>query len=32
MALQEAYPDLVVFGPVNAMIDAYCEQITQQME
>ena len=32
MALQEAYPDLVVFGPVNAMIDAYCEQITQQMQ
>lgn len=32
MALQEAYSDFVVYGPVNAMIDAYCEQITQQMQ
>ena len=32
VALQQSYPDLVVFGPVNAMIDAYCEQVTQQMK
>lgn len=31
-ALQQEYPDTVVYGPVNAMIDAYCEQITNQME
>lgn len=29
--LQEEYKDLVEYGPVNAIIDAYCEQLKQQM-
>lgn len=31
-SLQQEYQDIVVYGPVNAMIDAYCEQITNQMK
>lgn len=31
-SLQQEYPDLLVYGPVNAMIDAYCEQVTNQMK
>ena len=31
-ALQTTYKDLIEFGPVNAMIDAYCEQIKIQMK
>lgn len=30
--LQKEYSDIVEFGPVNAMIDAYCEQLKQQMK
>ena len=30
--LQKEYSDKIVYGPVNAVIDAYCEQITQQMK
>ncbi|WP_455587646.1 type I-B CRISPR-associated protein Cas7/Cst2/DevR [Bacteroides sp.] len=30
--LQQTYQDLVVYGPVNAMIDAYCGQLTNQMK
>lgn len=30
--LQEAYKDLIEYGPVNAMIDAYCEQLKQQIQ
>lgn len=29
--LQQSYQNLVAYGPVNAMIDAYCEQVTKQM-
>jgi CRISPR-associated regulatory protein, DevR family len=29
--LQEEYKDLIEYGPVNAIIDAYCEQLKQQM-
>lgn len=31
-SLQQEYEDIVVYGPVNGMIDAYCEQITNQMK
>lgn len=31
-SLQQEYQDVVTYGPVNAMIDAYCEQITNQMK
>lgn len=30
--LQQTYVDLVIYGPVNAIIDAYCEQITNQVK
>lgn len=29
--LQQQYADIVVFGPVNAIIDEYCEQVAMQM-
>ncbi len=31
-AIQEEYADLVEYGPINAMIDAYCEQLKEQMK
>lgn len=31
-SLQQEYEDIVVYGPVNGMIDAYCEQITNLMK
>lgn len=31
-ALQTEFPELVKYGPVNEMIDAYCEQLKAQME
>lgn len=31
-AIQKEYADLVEYGPVNAMIDAYCEQLKEQMK
>ncbi|WP_455960949.1 type I-B CRISPR-associated protein Cas7/Cst2/DevR [Bacteroides bouchesdurhonensis] len=30
--LQEEYKDLIEYGPINAMIDAYCEQLKQQIQ
>lgn len=30
--LREEYKDLIEYGPVNAMIDAYCEQLKHQMQ
>lgn len=29
--LQKEYEDIVVYGPVNEIIDAYCEQLKKQM-
>lgn len=29
--LQRQYPEAVVYGPVNAIIDEYCEQVADQM-
>lgn len=31
-AIQHDYADLIEYGPVNAMIDAYCEEMKQQMK
>lgn len=31
-AIREEYKDLVEYGPVNAMIDAYCEQLKDQLK
>ena len=31
-AIQEEYADFVEYGPINAMIDAYCEQLKEQMK
>lgn len=30
--LQQTYSNFIVYGPINAIIDAYCEQITNQMK
>lgn len=30
--LQKQYPDLIQYGSVNGMIDAYCQQLKSQME
>lgn len=30
--LQQTYQDRIVYGPVNAIINNYCEQITNQMQ
>ena len=32
ISLQQEYQNVIVYGPVNAMIDAYCEQITNLMK
>ena len=31
-AIQHDFPNIVEYGPVNAMIDAYCEEMKQQMK